>query len=349
MRSGDWPDPAPGVQVQLSHGFLTKGRPRSTRKDPKDPSGIGPGSMLALRPVSSEATLSTSTPRIPVSLVASVPTAVALGVLFFLPWTKVSCSSEKVGSRSPYRHYVSTAGPSLPEITMEVGQASGWELARGEFRSDPRLGVQAQIDAHDVPASRPWVYVGVALPALAGLLGMLAAGGVRRAGLSRLIVLIGLGGVGLMVAVSLVDFTDDIISHIQTQAAQQGRAVPPARLSQMEAELPQIIQTAPTPWIWISMGLYSLVAVCGLVALGEAEAPSRYTLVGGGGSAVLEDYDFMKSPPPEWYGPPYVGPAGPVGQRATDRPAFREPGDGPQGPPGFVASGPEETFGQDIN
>ncbi len=293
--------------------------------------------------------MSTPTRRIPVSLLASVPTAVALGVLFFLPWTKVSCSSEKVGSHSPYRRYVSGNGPVLPEITMEVGQASGWELARGEFRSDPRLGVQAQIDAHDVPAPRPWVYAGLALPVLAGLLGMLAAGGFYRAGLSRLIVLIGLGGVGLMVAVSLVDFTDDIISHIQDQAAQQGRAVPPARVSQMEAELPQIIQTAPTPWIWISMGLYSVVAVCGLVALGEADAPARYTLVGGGGSAVLEDYDFMKSPPPEWYGPPFVGPPGSTGQRATDRPAFRQPQDAPEGPPGFVASGPGETFGEDIN
>lgn len=207
--------------------------------------------------------------------IVSLPSAVALGVLFFLPWLRLSCSAQGMmdaGEMQDAPPFVMSAMG-----TQEIGRASGWDLARGEITPAHGSKPPARPDgAPQFPKPRLWVYVGLLLPVLAAIASLLVLGGRMPAGgAGKAMVVLGVAGIVLLLLVSQIDYVDDAVSlqtsgHPPCPAAAQSEALATSKMK-------QILKTQATGYLWASMALYGVVAACGLIMAGASQ--------GAGGSA----------------------------------------------------------------
>lgn len=202
--------------------------------------------------------------------ITSLPFALLLLVLFFVPWLRVTCQ-----------------GPA----TIELGKPSGWQMAVGWKIEQPDLQSQGmgapqqpqqspadQDDSEKELKSRPALMLGLILPVLVLLLGAIALSGrmsSRNAGL--MLVVLGIAGVAVMTVAANVDYVDEMIEHQKADSAKQG--MPPGPTAQgskdpgeamgqamqqgIDKQVRQAVKSTATGALWTSLGLYILVVVCG--------------------------------------------------------------------------------------
>jgi len=197
----------------------------------------------------------------------SLPMALLLVIFFFLPWTELHCG------------------------TMQIGEASGWQLAKGDMTSiQPDMsssmpGVKVTKkegdDGKDPSESidaRPWFILGLIVPiALLGV-GVLGLAGKMPSG-GALIVLGAIGMVVMLLAFN-VDYADEVTADMEKQQKEsagpsggEGQTVPmaagmeKAMQQQMQSQMAGQIKTEATGIVWASLVLYILVVVCGVANL----------------------------------------------------------------------------------
>lgn len=229
--------------------------------------------------------------------IISLLMAVALLGLFFMPWLTVSCDGQAIMTSAPPGARCKTATlaqqMSVPQSRLTekraLASATGWALAAGkltfaeDLTGNPKAVKPAGNDK--VPKSRRWVYMGLALPGLLVLIcGFAAAGGLpARAG--KWMLLLGLTGLTFMIVAARVDYIDDAIdqacsdmprpANLCKRAANDFRAKAKAQLERAGGRMKKIIKTEATVYLWVSLGLYGVIAGCGFVTVmaGDPGAP----------------------------------------------------------------------------
>ena len=224
----------------------------------------------------------------PGAIISLVMAAALLG-LFFMPWLTVSCDGKAVmASAPPEIRQKTTAlaqqtGVQASRLAEKktLASASGWALAAGKLTPAEDLANSPNAkppQANDgVPKSRWWVYMGLGLPGLLVLIcGFAAIGPLpRRAG--KWMLLFGLTGMIVMIVASRVDYIDDVVERAAKEIpraknmcirnANRLRDQAKAQLEQTGAKMKEIIKTEPTVYLWVSLGLYGVIAACGLVSV----------------------------------------------------------------------------------
>jgi hypothetical protein len=193
----------------------------------------------------------------------SLPVGLLLGVFFFLPWVSLRC---EVPENLPMR--------DGQKRVNELMVASGWELTTGsvspgadvddpeEFRE--KVG-QAQEDK-SFPRARPWFAVGLAVPVLLVLAGLLGLGGAANSQtVGRFMVLLGIAGLVIGLLGLTVDYADEVFNLQQAESGDSGPA-PPNEEKAKEA-LREALQTRGTVWLWLTIVLYA-----GVILVGGASA-----------------------------------------------------------------------------
>ena len=201
-------------------------------------------------------------------MVASVPLSLLSLGLFFMPWLGLRCDTEEAAE--------SLCAMNVPELQAAsadagfIGQASAWELARGEFAfSRPYRDSSSRLDREGLPSARPWMFIGLLLPpiaAIAGAGGALGGLGVRAAGKAMLVV--ALAGVALTTLASTTDFADDVRDAIERGT---GGGAASLRAGNARDGVGRFLKTQPTAFLWTSMGVYGVLAACGLFAMTSAQ------------------------------------------------------------------------------
>ena len=202
-------------------------------------------------------------------MVASVPLSLLLLGLFFMPWLGLRCDTEEAAES-----LCATDMPELQAASAEagfIGQASAWELARGEFAfSGPYRDSSSRLGREGLPSTRPWLFLGLLLPpiaAIAGVGGALGGLGVRAAGKAMLVV--ALAGVALTTLASTTDFADDVRDAIERGTGRGAAAS--LRASNARDGAGRFLKTQPTAFLWTSLGVYGVLAGCGLFAMTSAQ------------------------------------------------------------------------------
>jgi hypothetical protein len=193
---------------------------------------------------------------------ASLPLAVVLCILFFMPWVELSCS--------------------FGTAAMKLGTASGLQLVTGDMTAcDPTQGMptgcpaprgsrgsampanldEQQRQLSEAVGPRWWFALGLIVPTLVLLVcGKSLGGSIANAGGA----LLGLGALGILVMLLAmgVDYSDELM------AVQQGAPGAPSGMqAQMAAQAGQVLKTKPAACLWASMVIYGLVCACGLADL----------------------------------------------------------------------------------
>jgi hypothetical protein len=248
------------------------------------------------------------------SLILS-PVGIITAILFFLPWLKLECASPK----NPMK-------PDEGVETKAVGRATGWQLAQGTMtpldsetgkpHEDETERQKAQEKADEMVHARPWFYLGVIVPVLLIVSGLLGLAGVCRGqahGLSGL-VLAALGVLVVLLALS-VDYTDDQMDQQRKETREKLE-----KAGKTEAEIEEGVEKADKEareqleefrdkgwgpqtslqWpAWLSLVLYVVaagVSIFGLIGArseaAEAEAPPGAVSAGAPGQAAPQ-------PPPQ--------------------------------------------------
>ncbi len=221
--------------------------------------------------------------------IISFVTAAALLGLFFMPWLTVSCDGQAVMTSSPpeirrkttaLARQMGVQGSRLTE-KRTLASASGWALAAGKITpaEDLAKNLNAKPPKTDdgVPKSRWWVYMGLGLPGLLVLIcGFAAIGPLpRRAG--KWMLMFGLTGLILMTVASRVNYIDDAIErsaediprakNVSNLDANRLRDQAEAQLERTGDKMKTIIKTEATVYLWVSLGLYGVIAMCGLMSI----------------------------------------------------------------------------------
>ena len=231
-------------------------------------------------------------------VVVAVPATLALISFFFMPWLRlVEAGRGRAPQQQPTITWEDVARPvgqaprrpagqdaAAPEASPfrvdELGCSSGWELARGEMTAAPGRSLTGK----DVPGARPWLYTCLVVPLLLFGLAGLAATGVRAsAGMGWKMVLLAAVGVTFAFIVVLVNFADEAEDQIKGMSRSDtptvstpGRPIDLDRyLGRLTGSGGPIRKTRTTKYLWISVGLYVLVAMCGLASI---HAPEKYRL-----------------------------------------------------------------------
>jgi hypothetical protein len=216
-------------------------------------------------------------------LIISLPTALLLAGLFFMPWVEVSCSGnvfDVVGIQTPQ--------PMGAELRMskKLVHVTGWQLARGEFTPSDEafqeMERQEPPPGQEVPRARPWVYGCLGVPILIAVVAALGLAGVLTTSSSgKFVGLLALIGLCFCIGVWSMDYlVDDIVAGVEEQMDDPGcRICPAARRKGLETtrdRLEKIIEAEYTPYFWGVFGLHGVVMICGLVASGAHEPlPAR--------------------------------------------------------------------------
>ena len=207
--------------------------------------------------------------RPPAGAIISLPLASLLVVFFFMPWLKLSCNTEAMAKAA--RPFNGQAMPQELAMSMDLAEASGWELATGQIAlKGPYKEHEEGVGGDEgFPKSRPWVYLCLVVPIALLIVGAMGlCGSVSPRGASKGMLLLALGGLGLMLGVASVDYTDDLIEQAEEQMGQQGLMPmspfspqsPQKALAQMKDQMSEVIETNCTGYLWISLGLYGLIA-----------------------------------------------------------------------------------------
>lgn len=280
--------------------------------------------------------------------IASLPMAVVLVALFFMPWLTVSCDGQEAMASAPPDVRMSAAAlarqtglpPGRLTGKMAFACATGWELAAGKLSPAEELaklpGAMPPETDGKVPKGRAWVYMGLVLPGLLVLICAAAAVGTAEpAKAGKWMMLLALTGLVFALVATSVDYVDDIIDNARDDAG-AGMAHNRAAdryLSQAETQLKKVIKTEATVHLWASLGLYGLIAACGLAALsagGPGVAISRPTSLREPAEGHFHANRRAGDVPgfgPDIYQPPAAGPAWREGVTPTD-PAIRPPNAG---------------------
>jgi len=229
-----------------------------------------------------------SRPR--VAVIVSVPASVLLGVLFFMPWLGVSCDAQAFVEMSQMAEMAGGVkmerAPTQFNGQAQVAEATGAQLAAGEVTpvglfatADPPSGDQGL-------ESRGWVYAGLVLPAaLLAVCAMSLTGKLAAPRAGKYMFFLAFAGVAMMYTVSRISYVDDIVDKARRQYEAHipaGARVPACvranieqSLDQMAAQLEEGIHTEPTTALWVAMGVYAAVCVCGLVTMGSPTPASE--------------------------------------------------------------------------
>lgn len=219
--------------------------------------------------------MTTSADKMRPSAIIPLPAAALVGALFFMPWLNLSCDAEQVAQ---WMRMQNMPGPAeVPAGVQELGHASGWELAGGDislsipFQSNDE-GLQG---ADEVLKARGWLYGGLALPVAILLLALGSVSGVLCQGLAgKAIVALSVVGILLTVCATRIDYVDDAMANMKDQASvwQAGPSLSFGRsVQQAGREMKRFVKTTASVGLWASVGLYSLMAVCGLAV--SAQSP----------------------------------------------------------------------------
>lgn len=205
----------------------------------------------------------------------SVPMAVVLVILFFVPWLDVTCSNMKVASATGLQL-------SLGKITREENPGG----MKGAVKPDePKAEKKDEKD----PAARPWFLLCLLLPAMLMAVGVFGSLG-RLSGAVAGLAIVGLAIVGLIMAclATGVDYGKEMMNDQPakvkntdgTDADGMGQAMGQAMGKMMAEKSP--IQTQATGALVTTIVFYSLLIAIGalnlvlptaLRALAKATAP----------------------------------------------------------------------------
>ena len=212
-------------------------------------------------------------PRPPAGVFLSLLTSIGLVVLFFMPWLRVSCNPQGAAEAAELG-----GTQNVPEEFTKptvLAHASGWDLARGKLTPEERFEAQARAAEQNQkgPPAKPWVYGALGLPVLVVLLALLCVSGkLTSSGAGKGMILFGIAGVVLMFVAASTDYIDDAMEQAEDEMAAQGAPLesPAFQRNKSEAadKAKKIIQTKTTPYLWGSLGLYVLIAGCGMAATG---------------------------------------------------------------------------------
>jgi len=161
---------------------------------------------------------------------------------------------------------------------LEIGHASGWQLATGGFtaKGPTKPSTEGMPGDTKGPKSKPWVFTCLALPILLLMVaGMGFAGHVSSSGAGKAMLLLGLVGVVAMIAVASLDYVDSMFGQAEEEMAKVGGRLSGGGARAMEeskAQMKKVLVTKCTPYLWATLALYVLVAGCGLITL---SAPTK--------------------------------------------------------------------------
>lgn len=220
-------------------------------------------------------------PKLRIGAVLPLPAAMVLGVLFFMPWVTLSCDTQAALQAGEMPVLTPEQRQEL-ERNSKLIQASGWQLARGEVTetSDAPIQQNGFEQQGELPSSRVWAYTGLGLPVLLLLISaMRLSGGMPPGKAGGWMIVVGLAGIVLTLVVFSVNYVDDVTSKFESaETADLGHMTMRSRNQlqlasrQVENQLNDILKTDTTPFLWVSLGLYMLVAGCGLSGANGPEA-----------------------------------------------------------------------------
>lgn len=231
-----------------------------------------------------------SKPKRRISLILPLPISLLLIIFFFLPWLTISCDAGEFtkqmqksgGANMPNMPNMPPNMQGMPEVTAKVGQASGWQLAKGDIslkgayaQKDGRAGSQ-----NELLKSRPLLYMALVAPILGLLLGGLGATGNARAGtVGTGLLLLALAGTVAVLWAASIDYVDDSMDKFEQDAPKsrcRGPAPAPCArgMEQAKANMKKLIKTEGTGYLWASLGMYILLAGCGFAARATPLGPA---------------------------------------------------------------------------
>ena len=198
--------------------------------------------------------------------VISLPTAIMLGVLFFLPWLELRCDMKEAAKMSGnFPKEMELVGKGIT-----LAHASGWQLTFGEIipeqgPSDGKDELSKAINA------RPWFILGLAVPVIL-LIGGVAVvrGGLVFSSWGKAMIVLGIVGVLLCVLGVNVDYADDLIEYNNekreklTSPGNMGGAY--EQIQDVD-QIAQFLLTGATAVLYFSGILYLLVIGCGVLLL----------------------------------------------------------------------------------
>jgi len=216
-----------------------------------------------------------TSPRTPAGVVVSLLTSLGLLGLFFMPWLKLSCDPLAASNAADLRG-LQNAPVDLTRPTV-LAHASGWDLARGQLTPAEPFKDQATQENSSRPPAKHWAYAGLALPALLTGLALLCLGGrLSSTGAGKWLLLLGIAGVALMSLAASMDYIDEAMDQAKGQMAAAGAPLGcPAFRQNVAAAADQakkIIRTTATPYLWACLGMYVLIAGCGIGNPGYLQA-----------------------------------------------------------------------------
>ncbi len=237
----------------------------------------------------------------------SLPTAIILSVLFFLPWVELRCDMKEAAKMS---------GDLSKEMKLvgkgvTLAHANGWELMLGDII--PEQGpADGKEKLSEVVSARPWFVLGLAIPAILLIGGVSILRG-NLAFRSWGKTMVALGAVGLLICVLgiNVDYADDLIAY-NKEKREKLTSSPNMESSyeqiEVEDQVAQILRTGATPVLFSSGVLYLLVIGCGALLLREpvevaTKTPSSILQAPGLGMALQaplteESQGLLTEPPP---------------------------------------------------
>lgn len=211
----------------------------------------------------------------------------ALAGVFFLPWVRLGCAPR--GERMLRELTAAYDAPELEAETndwQDVAEATGYELARGEIRGlnefEHYSAVLPGLE-DEAPSRRPWVYLGLVLPALAGLIALLNLFNSLSLDISgKLLSLVAVAGIIFMGLICTTDYTEDVFSVLRAETPNpntaRARFARDRDLNAVQSEVRKVVRTRPTWNVPIAIGLYAGVFAMGMVMLAGSDmnVPEEY-------------------------------------------------------------------------
>jgi len=188
------------------------------------------------------------------------PIGLVLLILFFLPWTKLSCAGETLGT------------------------ATGWQLTVGEMSDSERMQEMSPDESaaeegdEQGPDARPWFILGLLAPIGVLLISFLGLSG-KTSSLSTgsLLGLTAVVGVIVVIAATQVDYADEMMEQQQAEsppvvqpeepADTFGPELGPFMEEASQGKMAAMIETETLVSVWFSLALYIVLLLSGLAMM----------------------------------------------------------------------------------